>query len=190
MFTKALGLATAFASLTSALPHVARASDSTSSPTVSPTPSSSGSPSGGGVTIKNNLDKEIYYWSVGGGEAEEMHTLAPNGGSYSEPWQSPESGGVSIKMATEPDKSNILQFEYTVSQSLIFWDISAVDMQSSSVFTKTGFGVKPSKPGGNCPTAVCHAGDSSCSQIYLQPKDDHATHGCPIDTHFEMEIGQ
>ena len=193
IFNKALGLATAFAALTSAIPHPphrARGGSTPSAPSPSPSPSSSGAPSDGGVQIKNNLDFNVYLWSVGSTADNEMHTLSPNGGTYSEEWQTPESGGVSIKLATKPDQSDVLQYEYTVGGDLIYWDLSVINMGKDSEFTKFGFAVEPSKPGGDCPSAVCKAGDTSCSDAYLIPTDDHATHGCPVDTAFTLEIGQ
>lgn len=189
MFPKTLGLATAFAALTSALPHAARDGSSTS-PSPSPSPSGGGSSGGGGVTIKNNLDQNIYLWSVGG-NAGDMQTLAPGGGTYSEDWQTPSGGGgVSIKLATKPDQSDVLQYEYTVADPTIFWDMSCINVGTDSEFTKYGFAVKPSQPGGSCPSVVCTAGDSQCADAYLYPTDDKATHGCPIDTSFQLEIGQ
>lgn len=199
MFTKALGLATAFAALTSAIPHPphrARAGSTVSeSPTSSPSPSSGpGGGSGGGdggVQLRNNLDQNVYVWSVGSSADNDMHTVSANGGTYSEDWQTPSGGGgVSLKIATSPDQSDVLQFEYTVGGDTIYWDLSNINMGTDSEFTKFGFAVKPSKPGGDCPSAICKAGDTSCSAAYLVPTDDHATHGCPIDTSFNLEIGQ
>lgn len=190
MFTKALGLAAAFTTLTSALPHAARDSSTPSISLPLPSPSSSGIPSGG-VSIMNNLEHPVYMWVVGAGVDDKMHTLESKGGKYSESWQVPPGGGgVSIKMSTVPDQSNILQFEYTVADPLIFWDLSCIDMQSDSDFTKYGFAVKPSNPSGSCPKAVCQAGDVQCAAAYLFPTDDQATHGCPLETFLEMEIGQ
>ncbi|RJE20909.1 thaumatin domain protein [Aspergillus sclerotialis] len=195
IFNKALGLATAFAALASAIPHPPHRARGGSTPSVSPTssasPSSSGGAGGGGVQIKNNLDQNVYLWSVGSTADNEMHTLSPNGGTYSENWQTPSGGGgVSIKLATKPDQSDVLQYEYTVGGDLIYWDLSVINMGQDSEFTKYGFAVEPSQPGGNCPSAVCKAGDTACSDAYLFPTDDHATHGCPIDTAFTLEIGQ
>lgn len=192
MFTKALGLAAAFATLTSALPHVPRGSGTPSaSASASPSPSSSGSPQGGGVSITNNLEHNVYLWVVGAGVDDQMHKLDSQGGKYSGSWQVPPGGGgVSIKLSTTPDQSNILQFEYTVADPLVFWDLSCINMQSHSEFSKYGFAVKPSNPSGSCPKAICQAGDVACSAAYLFPSDNQATHGCPVDTFLEMDIGQ
>ncbi|RHZ48483.1 putative extracellular thaumatin domain protein [Aspergillus thermomutatus] len=176
MFTKAF-IAAAFATLTTALPHVIQRSDNSTSS------------SGGGVKIVNNLSQTVYAWSVTD-RVSDMHTLSAGGGSYSEQWQTnPNGGGVSIKLSTTPDQSDVLQFEYTQSSDTIYWDMSCINLGSNSEFTKYGFTVDPSQSGGNCPSVNCKAGDTACAEAYLQPKDDHATHGCPINTSFVLNIG-
>ena len=174
MFTKALGLATAFATLSSALPHVARQGNGTDD---------------AGIQIVNNLNGPVYLWSVGG-HVSDMHTLNSNGGTWSGTWKKLDSGGVSIKMATKPDKSDVLQFEYTKASDIIWWDLSCIDMGTASEFTKYGFAVHPNKDGGDCQSAVCKAGDKTCSDAYLKPHQDKNTHACQVDTSFTMHIGQ
>ena len=177
IFSK-LGLATTFAALTAALPHTIKARNTTST--------GGGS---GGVEIVNNLEHDVYAWSVSN-RAGDMKTLSAGGGSYSEPWHTNSNGGgVSIKLSTQPDQTDVLQFEYTQGGDTIFWDMSCIDMGTDSKFTDYGFTVEPSETGANCPPVNCHAGDKTCADAYLQPKDDHATHGCPINTSFKMNIG-
>lgn len=180
MFTKTIGLAAAFATLASALPSGMVKRNSTV-------------PAGGTVLITNNLDKDVYAWSVSQ-DVGPMQTLSANGGTFTEAWRTnPDGGGISIKLATDPSQSDVLQFEYTQSTDTIFWDLSCINMESDSEFTQYGFSVLPSDSGNDstsCPTAVCKAGDSNCAAAYLQPTDDHATHGCPIDTGLALTIGQ
>ncbi|KAL2834995.1 hypothetical protein BDW59DRAFT_155820 [Aspergillus cavernicola] len=173
MFTKALVAAT-LATLTTALPQ----------PTVVRRQG------GSGVTIQNNMDSEVYAWSVTN-SVSQMHTLSAGGGSYNEPFQTNSNGGgVSIKLSTNQDQTDVLQFEYTPSGETIFWDMSCIDMdRDSSTFSKNGFDVSPSQTSEDCPAINCHAGDTDCAEAYLQPKDDHATHGCPIDTSFTVSLG-
>lgn len=178
-FTKTLSLAAAFATMASALPSgmlVAR---------------NGTEPASGSVQITNNLDKNIYAWSVAH-DVGPMQTLPPHGGSLSESWRTnPNGGGISIKLSTSPDQSDILQFEYTHAGDTVFWDLSCIDMGADSEFTKYGFAVLPSTgESSSCPSAVCSAGDASCSEAYLIPTDDHATHGCPINTALAFDIGQ
>lgn len=143
----------------------------------------------GGVNIVNNLGSTVYAWSVSD-RVSHMHTLSAGGGSYQEAWQSNDNGGgISIKLSLSQDQSDVLQFEYTQAGDTIFWDMSCIDMGSSSKFTEYGFAVQPSQTAANCPSVNCAAGDSSCAEAYLQPKDDHATHGCPIDTSFQLSLG-
>ncbi|KAF9889184.1 hypothetical protein FE257_007673 [Aspergillus nanangensis] len=177
MFTKTISAVAALAALTTALPQqVVRRDD------------------GGAVLIQNNLDTTVYAWSVSD-SVSEMHTLSANGGSYTESWRTNDNGGgISIKLSTKQDQSDVLQFEYTKGDddSTIFWDMSCIDLGTDSDFTKYGFAVTPSQSGNegqDCPTVNCHAGDEACAEAYLQPKDDHATHGCPIDTTFTLNIG-
>lgn len=177
LFGKTLGLATLFATLASAIPTVVRRNET-----------AGGSGGNGDVQIKNNLASTIYLWSVAG-DPGKMHTLSAHGGTYQESFKAgPGGGGVSIKLATKPSQEDVLQFEYTKGGDTIYWDLSCINMGSDSEFTKYGFAVNSNND--KCPKAVCKAGDSNCADAYLQPKDDHATHGCPLQTHFDVEIGQ
>ncbi|OGM45787.1 GPI anchored cell wall protein [Aspergillus bombycis] len=170
MFSKTITLA-ALASLTAALP------------TANPVKRS------GGVNIVNNLGETVYAWSVSD-RVSNMHSLSANGGNYQESWQTNENGGgISIKLSNTQEQSNVLQFEYTQSGDTIYWDMSCIDLGGENVFTKYGFSVTPSTTDGNCPSVNCAAGDTACAEAYLKPDDDHATHGCPIDTSFSVSIG-
>ena len=67
-----------------------------------------------GVRIVNNLSHLLYLQSVSN-VAGPIQKLDANGGCYYEDWQTnPDGGGISIKMAIQPDMSDIIQFEYTV----------------------------------------------------------------------------
>ncbi|KAJ5920776.1 hypothetical protein N7466_009102 [Penicillium verhagenii] len=180
MFKKTFGFAALFAALTSALPSgmIVKRND---------TEASSGT-----VLITNNLDMDVYAWSVSN-DVGPMQTLSANGGTYTEAWRTnPNGGGISIKLSTQPDQSDVLQFEYTEAGDTIYWDLSCINMEANSEFTQYGFSVLPTDSGNSdsCPSAVCKAGDSACADAYLQPTDDHATHGCPIDTGLALTIGQ
>ncbi|KAJ5156009.1 hypothetical protein N7492_008812 [Penicillium capsulatum] len=179
MFTKTIGLAAAFATLASALPSgMVRRNNNAS---------------GGSVLITNTLDHDIYAWSVSD-DVGPMQTISANGGTLSEKWRTnPNGGGISIKLASDKAQKDVLQFEYTQSSDTIFWDMSCIDMGTDSIFTQYGFAVDPTDSGGNsksCPTVSCKAGDANCAAAYLKPTDDHATHGCPLDTGLALTIGQ
>ncbi|KAL1854149.1 hypothetical protein Plec18167_000067 [Paecilomyces lecythidis] len=185
MFSKILGLATVFAGVASALPAPAPAAQIISR---SSNGTTSGQTSGGGVTIVNNLGQNLYAWSVSDNADDNMITLNANGGTYSESWQTnPNGGGISIKLSTEPDQSDVLQYEYTLSGDTIFWDLSCINMGTSSIFTSKGFAV--TSDDSSCPTATCAPGDTACADAYLIPTDDHATHGCPSKDNFVLNIG-
>jgi hypothetical protein len=190
MFTKVLGLATAFAAATSALPGVTP-SQSASSGGSTTAPSSSGnsttSGGGGGVTVLNHMNQTLYGWSVADNADVPMITL-PVGGSYSESWRlNPDDGGISIKLSTAQNQDNILQFEYTLVDPVIYWDLSCINMGTASLFTNAGFAV--SSDNAKCDSATCAAGDSNCAAAYLYPTDDQATHGCDASTHMTLTLG-
>jgi hypothetical protein len=197
-FTKTLGLLATFGALALALPTNFQRRDggnSTTSTTDSNSNNNNNSTThganssnggGGGVNIQNNLGKTMYLWSVTEGEAP-MVTVQ-TGGSYSESWTTnPNGGGISIKMATEPEQVDVLQYEYTLQGDTIFWDLSCIDMGTSSQFTTAGFAVTSSDS--TCPSATCSPGDSACADAYLVPDDNHATHGCPSGTQMNLNIG-
>lgn len=168
-FTTVIGLFAALGGLTSALPHAIQRRD------------------GGGVDITNNMQKDIYLWSVSDNGGGNMITLNA-GGTYSESWQTnPNGGGISIKMAMQPEQKDVLQYEYTLQGDTIFWDLSCIDMGTGSAFTTAGFDVTSNDSG--CPSASCAPGDSNCADAYLIPTDDHATHGCPSGTQMSLNIG-
>ncbi|KGO42187.1 hypothetical protein PEX1_046280 [Penicillium expansum] len=180
MFTKTLGFAALFSAMASALPQdmMVRRQGMVRR-------------DGGGVTITNNLAQDVYAWSVAG-DVGPMQTITSGGGTYSETWRTnPNGGGISIKLALDPNQNDVLQFEYTEAGDTIFWDMSCIDMQAgNNKFTEFGFSVIPSGESSTCPTAICKAGDTACSAAYLTPTDDHATHGCPIDTALNLSLGQ
>ncbi|KOS39743.1 hypothetical protein ACN38_g9407 [Penicillium nordicum] len=179
MFTKTLGLAALFSTIVSALPQdMVRRSGMVRR-------------DGGGVTITNNLAQDVYAWSVAG-DVGPMQTITSGGGILSETWRTnPNGGGISIKLALDPNQHDVLQFEYTEAGDTIFWDMSCIDMEAgNNKFTDFGFSVIPTDETSTCPKAICQAGDSACSAAYLKPNDDHATHGCPISTKLDLTLGQ
>lgn len=142
---------------------------------------------GGGVEIINRLNTTVYLWSVTD-VLGPMQTLPAQSGVYAEPWRvNPGGGGISIKLSTAPEPLDILQFEYTQAEPTIFWDLSCINMSPDSLFTT--FGYKVLSDSQDCPDAVCAPGDPACADAYLFPSDNHATHGCPIQTAFTLVLG-
>ncbi|KAB8070467.1 hypothetical protein BDV29DRAFT_160414 [Aspergillus leporis] len=143
-------------------------------------------PDVGSTKIVNNMGSTIYMWSVAD-EQGPMMTIPP-GGSYREIYRfHPNGGGVSIKLATTPDITNIIQFEYTRAGEKIFWDVSCVDTKPNSLFYAKGISLEPSSK--DCPAFTCAPGDTKCRHVYHKWNDDHAAHGCHIDTSFTFKLG-
>lgn len=133
----------------------------------------------------------MYMWIADSPAYPSMETLAA-GGELGHRWRiNPEGGGVSIKVSTEPDISNVVQYEYTVAGDKIFWDLSLIDLNLFAIVGNIlpALGFQVTSPGSSCVSAVCPAGIIQCPAAYLYPKDDLSTHGCPIDTDMVFDIG-
>ncbi|KAJ9303187.1 hypothetical protein DTO271G3_561 [Paecilomyces variotii] len=155
-----------------------------SSASPSSTPSTS---SQGGVTILNEVGQTVYLWTTSE-QAGQMVTLA-NGQSYSENWQTnPDAGGISVKISTTPELDDVMQFEYTLLTPIIWWDVSLINMEITSLFDKLGFSV--TSDNSNCFEVNCPAGDTACNDAYLWPTDDQATHSCDSTTHMTLHLGK
>lgn len=142
--------------------------------------------SGGGVQIVNNMGTDVYLWSTSA-ESGSMQTLTSGGGDYSEAWNTNSNGGgISIKMSTSQDESSVLQFEYTQNGETLFWDMSSIDLDSSSDFIKSGFTATPSDS--SCRSATCAAGNADCSEAYQKP-DDVNTYSCSLSSGFTLTLG-
>jgi hypothetical protein len=138
------------------------------------------------VSIKNNVGQQIYLWTTSD-VAKPMVTL-PSGQSYQEAWLiNPNTGGISIKVATTPDKADVMQFEYTLNNPIIWWDVSLINMEITSLFDKLGFTVTSDNP--NCHSVTCPPGDTQCSGAYLFPDDNQATHSCEATTNMVLNLG-
>lgn len=144
---------------------------------------------GGGVTIVNKTPNPLYLWSVAS-TANPMNTLAPNGGSYYEAWRlnTNPNGGISIKISTTTsDALDILQFEYTLTAPIVYWDFSCVNMELSSPFHKFGFNGIPTDT--TCLSSTCTPGDVPCHDAYNAPDDNWAVHACNLASGIVATIG-
>lgn len=144
----------------------------------------------GRILIANNMKGvTISAWSVSN-KNDRTFKIGPGGGTYLEEFRlNPSGGGISIKMSDRNDPNNVIQFEYTRKDNTIYWDVSYVNHKhgSGSSIVAAGFSVTSNKPG--CPQVHCRPGDENCRGIYHNPRDDWATHGCPLDTLLFMKIG-
>jgi hypothetical protein len=165
------------AAAAAALPHSARSGESGA---VATRDSSSGS-----LQIVNNLDTNVYLWTTSS-DAGSMKTLS-TGGDYSEDWvTNSNGGGISIKMSTSESEDSVLQFEYTQDGDTLYWDMSSIDLDSTSEFVKSGFTVLPSDS--SCKTVSCAAGDADCKDAYQLP-DDVNTYSCSLSAGFTLTLG-
>lgn len=183
MFTKAIGLLAALSAVASAVPtshgrrhnhghEVMRRQDATIT--------------SNGIEITNNMDQTIYLWSVSD-VSSSMYTIN-SGESYSESWQTnPDGGGVSIKMSLSEDESDVLQYEYTLEDPIIWWDLSLINMDEGSEFTTVGFSV--TSDDSSCESATCAPGDLACGAAYLYPTDNDATHACQSVDLLKLALG-
>jgi hypothetical protein len=171
---------------TSAAP-VSSSSDIWTSTTLAiPSTTSSGaSATGSGIAIKNNLEQDVYLWVVTETEGE-MQTLA-QGETFTDTWlTNTNGGGISIKMSTTETCESILQFEYTQSSEVLFWDLSSINLLKDSALVAAGFGVSISDE--SCTTATCAAGDANCIESYQHP-DDVNTLACTVDAAYTLTLG-
>lgn len=162
------------------------ASSTTSSTTVAPSStSSSATPTGSGVSIVNNLPDTVYLWVVTENPGE-MQTLA-SGETFHDTWlTNTNGGGISIKMSTTEVCDDVLQFEYTQSGDVLFWDMSSINLAKTSAFVSAGFAVTISDE--TCPTSTCAPGDAFCVQSYQHP-DDVNTLACGLDAAYTLTLG-
>ncbi|KAJ5197337.1 hypothetical protein N7449_007816 [Penicillium cf. viridicatum] len=157
-----------------------------SSTTIAPSStSSSPTATGSGVSIVNNLSDTVYLWVVTE-TAGEMQTLA-SGESFHDTWlTNTNGGGISIKMSTTELCDDVLQFEYTQSGDILFWDMSSINLIKTSAFVSAGFAVTISDE--SCPTSTCAPGDADCVQSYQHP-DDVNTLACGLDAAYTLTLG-
>jgi hypothetical protein len=133
----------------------------------------------GNAIVNNNCAFPIYLWPTDTERNPSQAVTVAPGGSWSEPYHAPASGGVSIKINKQNSKSNPTQFEYTVASfgaSSLWYDGSHVDCVGSACpFYEFGINLKASDP--SCPTRDCPIGQV-CSGFYTLWNDDINTLSC------------
>ncbi|OKL60540.1 hypothetical protein UA08_04343 [Talaromyces atroroseus] len=183
MFTKAIGIFAALSAAASALPTSHNGRRHAHGHQVVPRDTTVTSD---GVEITNNMDQTIYLWSVSD-VSSEMYTIN-SGESYSENWRTnPNGGGISIKMSFTPEETDVLQYEYTYDDPIIWWDLSCINMGDNSGFSTVGFAV--TSDDADCPSAICAPGDYACAAAYLFPDDNTATHACTSSNLLHLNLG-
>lgn len=130
--------------------------------------------SAGSAIIHNQCDFPVYLWSVSN-TAGPMQELAANGGEYTEEYRNnPNGGGVSMKIAADKAASEITQFEYTLEDADLWYDLSNIN---GYPFMDWGVTIIPSDD--KCNEVICPAGIELCAAAYNTPTEDWATAMCP-----------
>ena len=150
------------------------------------TVSSAASATGTGLSIVNNLSETVYLWVVSETEGE-MQTLAPGESFDGHTWlTNSNGGGISIKLSTSDLCDSVLQFEYTQTGEVLYWDLSSINLLKTSSFITAGFGVTISDS--SCTTATCAPGDANCIESYQHPNDVN-TLACTVDAAYKLTLG-
>lgn len=158
-----------------------------STSTVSPsTVSTAASATGSGLNILNNMDETVYLWVVTETQGE-MQTLASGESFDGHTWlTNSNGGGISIKISTSELCDSVLQFEYTQTGDVLYWDLSSINLLKTSAFITSGFGVTISDS--SCTDATCAAGDANCIESYQHP-DDVNTLACGVNNAYTLTLG-
>ncbi|KAI9039864.1 uncharacterized protein KD926_008965 [Aspergillus affinis] len=141
----------------------------------------------GSIFIRNNLETYLYLWSVQKNDGP-LYTINPKAEDYQESWKPTiEDTGISLKIATENDKRDVLQFEYSILHSILYWDLSSINLKGDSEIVRRGFSATPDIH--DCAAVKCNPGDEKCPDVYQKPDDDHAVRGCPANVSIVLNIG-
>ncbi|CAG7915525.1 unnamed protein product [Penicillium olsonii] len=171
---------------TTSVPTVVPTPTAVATSTLVPSSTSAASATGSGLSIQNNLEDTVYLWVVTETQGE-MQTLKSGETFDGHSWlTNSNGGGISIKMSTSELCDSVLQFEYTQSGDVLFWDLSSINLLKTSAFVKAGFGVTISDS--SCTSATCAAGDANCIESYQHP-DDVNTLACTIDAAYTLTLG-
>jgi hypothetical protein len=128
------------------------------------------------AVVYNKCAFNVYLWSVTADHAPGSAVVLAPGGKYSEAYQTPSQGGVSIKIASENSVAGpISQFEYTLDGK-IWYDISNINCKGPACpFQPYGMSLQS---GSGCPTVSCPGGEALCSGAYNNPDDNWASLAC------------
>jgi len=136
----------------------------------------------GTAYIYNQCTFDTYVWPVDAERNPLTPITIPSGGSYSEPYRTPSSGGVSLKISKTTTPDPITQLEYTVAgydgTNPVWYDGSNVNcagtdcpFQAYNLFLTTS-------EGSACPQRNCTSGAESCPGFYTVYNDDVNSLSC------------
>jgi len=133
--------------------------------------------------INNQCSFPVYLWSVGD-TSSEMITIEPNGTPYSEEYQTRAEGGIALKISTVLGNTTVVtQFEYTLSEPTIWYDVSNVN---GFPFSDDGLALVPTES--SCREVTCPAGEGSCHAAYTVWNDNYATAACASTSDLTMTL--
>ncbi|OCL06178.1 hypothetical protein AOQ84DRAFT_297480 [Glonium stellatum] len=139
--------------------------------------------------VFNKCSFPVYLWSVSADSSSEMITLESHNGTYEEAYQTPNVGGVSIKLSkveTVANPTPITQFEYTLAGGSIWYDISNVNCATTSCpFQPTGMYMNS---GEGCPTRSCEAGLPTCAGAYTASDDNENSLSCGETSNIDLYL--
>ena len=126
-------------------------------------------------------------WAVDASRNPQSPTIIPAGGSYSEPYHTPATGGVSLKLSKTSSIVSCTQFEYTLLGGFIWYDGSNVNCAGADCpFMADGIYMATSQP--SCPTRTCSPGETPCTGFYTLYNDDVNSLSCSPDADISMYL--
>jgi hypothetical protein len=143
----------------------------------------------GNAIIHNKCPYDVYLWPTDSNRAPTQPQTLASGGTYQEGYQTPSSGGVSIKISksTSCASGYITQFEYTVAafsgNNFLWYDGSNVDctaencpFQKDGVFLTTSKGANSACKECSCPPSTSTT--QKCDCFYAFDVDDKNSFSC------------
>ncbi|KAI9719340.1 MAG: hypothetical protein M1828_006241 [Chrysothrix sp. TS-e1954] len=132
--------------------------------------------SAGNVEVSNNCTSPVYVQS---NSATTPTTIQP-GSVYSMP---ATGTGVSVKVGVTPQLPHPLLIAYTLSNGLVYYDLSTLNGNS---FIPQGFHLRPSDT--SCHTISCAPGANPCTDTYYpgQPSNHNPVYACQSGSNFVL----
>ncbi|KAL2036527.1 hypothetical protein N7G274_010757 [Stereocaulon virgatum] len=151
----------------------------TSSPPQSTNGGSSGNPGRAQVINACSFPVYVVVCSQNPATCSGQSTLAANSGIWSQAYAPGSAGGQSIKISTTPGAGDILQFEYTNQDPILWYDISEVN---GNPFGPYGFTMTSTDS--TCGQGRCAPPATSCPAIFTDP-----TNGVPYRCGISAGVG-
>ncbi len=130
----------------------------------------------GSASVLNSCPFEVYIYVCDQSSCGGIINVGPNGGTYSAPYIGTVNDGVSIKIGTESGEVEkpILQLEYTISDGLVYFDLSEVNGNPFGVYgfsltDSAGMDMYCAPPGTECSWVFT---TSNNGMVYADPDSD------------------